>query len=74
VVKKLLITKNTQTKGNDHYRVFSVRVKESTFDALVAIAAGTSRSRNEIVNLLLEFGLENIEIASGDHSAFPVSE
>ena len=60
--EKLKITKRSGIKGDDGYRTFSVRVKEETVKKLEDIADRTNRSRNKLVNLLLEFGVENCEI------------
>lgn len=60
--EKLKITKRSGIKGDDGYRTFSVRVREETIKKLEDIADRTNRSRNELVNLLLEFGVENCEI------------
>ena len=49
-------------RGEDGNRVISVRIKESTLDALDKIAAQSNYSRNEIINLILSHGIENIEI------------
>lgn len=46
-------------KGEDGYKIFSVRVKEETITALGNIADLTGRSRNEIVNIFLEYGIKN---------------
>lgn len=59
---KLKITKKTYPRGEDGYKVFSVRVKEDIVLKLDDIALKTNRSRNELVNLLLEFGVENCDI------------
>ncbi len=58
---KLKITKKT-LKGDDGYKVFSVRVKDTTIDRLDDISSKTNRSRNELINLMLEFGLDNCTI------------
>lgn len=58
----LKITKQTYLKGEDGYKVFSVRVKPSTIDALNRIAKETHRPRNEIINMILDFGIANLEI------------
>lgn len=60
--KKLKITKRSHLKGEDGYKTFSVRIKDTTAEALDKIAADTNRSRNELINLILEFGIENCEI------------
>ncbi len=62
MAKKLEITKKSALKGDDGYKVFSVRIKEDTLDRLEQLSAATNRSRNELINMMLEFGIENCEI------------
>ena len=49
-------------RGEDGYKVISVRIKEETLAELDRIAAETNYSRNELINLLLSHGVKNIEI------------
>ena len=49
-------------RGEDCNRVISVRIKESTLEALDKIAAQSNYSRNELINLILSHGIKNIEI------------
>ena len=58
---KLVISKK-QLKGEDGYKVFSIRVPDETVDRLDKLSQATNRSRNELINILLEFGLDNIEV------------
>ena len=60
--KKLHITKNKALKGDDGYKVFSVRIRDDVSVKLDEISAKTNRSRNEIVGIMLEYGIENCEI------------
>lgn len=53
-----VITKRNKEKGNDGYKVFSVRIKDETVDKLDEISKETNRSRNEIINLMLEFAVD----------------
>ena len=62
MTKKLEITKRSNVKGDDGYKTFSIRIKEETFAQLERLAAETNRSRNEIIGMMLEFGIENCEI------------
>lgn len=41
-------------KGNDGYKIISVRLKESTLQKIEKLSAETNHSRNEIINILLE--------------------
>ena len=49
-------------RGDDGYKVISVRIKEDTLEALDKIAAETNYSRNELISLLLRHGVEHVEI------------
>ncbi|MCR5075517.1 MAG: ribbon-helix-helix domain-containing protein [Ruminococcus sp.] len=62
MAKKLQITKKSNLKGDDGYKIFSIRVKEDIVEKLDEISVQTNRSRNELINLLLEFAVENSEI------------
>lgn len=66
--KKLQISKRSNLKGEDGYKVFSVRIKDETVDKLESIAKKTNRSRNELINMMLEFGIDNCEIVESDES------
>ena len=59
---KLKITKRSGLKGEDGYKTFSIRVREDIVDELDKLAAETNRSRNELINKMLEFALENCEV------------
>lgn len=60
--KKLQISRRSNVKGEDGYKVFSVRIKDEVVARLDEIAQETNRSRNELINIMLEFGIENCEI------------
>ena len=49
-------------KGEDGYKLISVRIREDTLSALDKMAAETRYSRNELINLILEHGIKNIII------------
>lgn len=59
---KLKITKRANLKGEDGYKVFSVRIKDSVVERLDELSKNTNRSRNELINIILVFGLDNCEI------------
>lgn len=65
-LKKLQISKRSGIKGDDGYKVFSVRIKEETVERLEDIVKKTNRSRNELINMMLEFGVENCEIIDSE--------
>lgn len=49
-------------RGEDGSKVISVRIKEDTLAALDRLAAETNYSRNELINIILKHGIENLEI------------
>ena len=56
------ITKKAARKGDDGYKIVSVRMKEEMLDRLDQLSAQTFRSRNELINLLLESALDIVKI------------
>ncbi len=58
--KKLIITK--KVKGEDGHKTFSIRIKDETVERLDDIAAETNRSRNDLINMLLDFAMDYCEI------------
>lgn len=59
---QIKITKKSIRKGDDGYKVVSVRMKEEMLAQLDSISAKTNRSRNELINLLLESALAIVTI------------
>lgn len=57
--KKIIIPK----KSDDDYKVISVRIKGKTLESIENISLKTNRSRNEVINILLESGVSNTEIS-----------
>ena len=49
-------------RGEDGNKIITVRIKEDTLSALDKLAAETNYSRNELINLILRHGVENIII------------
>ena len=58
--EKLIIKK--RLKGEDGYKTFSIRIKDETTERLNELAAKTNRSRNELVNILLDYAMDNCEV------------
>lgn len=55
----IIIRKKSGLRGEDGYKTFSVRLREETVVALEALAEKSNRSRNEVINLVLEQALGN---------------
>lgn len=49
-------------RGEDGNRIISVRISEDILAELDKLAAETNRSRNELINIILRYGVKNIEI------------
>ncbi len=59
--EKLIINKKT-LKGEDGYKTFSIRIKNESVSRLEMLATQTGRSRNELINLLLDFAMDHCEV------------
>lgn len=49
-------------RGEDGTRIISVRIREDILKKLDEISKESNYSRNELINLILKYGVENIEI------------
>lgn len=58
------ITKKNTKKGDDGYKIVSVRMKDELLNSLEALSTETNRSRNELINLLLEAAIKIVKIES----------
>ena len=62
MAEEIRIRKKTARKGDDGYKIVSVRMKDELIASLDDISAQTNRSRNEIINLLLESAIHIVKI------------
>ncbi len=58
---KLIINKKN-LKGEDGYKTFSVRIKDGTVAKLNKLSQETNRSRNELINILLDYAIDNSKV------------
>lgn len=49
-------------RGEDGNKIISVRIKEDILHELDRISKESNYSRNELINLILKYGIENLEI------------
>lgn len=61
-MEEKLIIKKKSLKGEDGYKTFSIRIKEETVLRLEELSQKTNRSRNELINILLDYGIKNSEV------------
>lgn len=59
---KKLVIKKRELRGDDGYKIFSIRIKEETSKKLDALSQEPNRSRNELINIMLDWSIDNIEI------------
>lgn len=62
MAKEIKITKKAARRGDDGYKIVSVRMREEMIERLDALSDETSRSRNELINLLLDAALDIVQI------------
>ncbi len=66
MVKEIRISRKEKKKGDDGYKIISVRMKEEIMQKLEYIAAKSNRSRNEVINILLEEAIRLVKIQETD--------
>ena len=49
-------------RGEDGNSIISVRIKDDILSELNRISKESNYSRNELINIILEHGIENLEI------------
>ena len=64
--ENLIITKKSAVKGEDGYKTCSIRIKDATAVKLDRLSEKTYRSRNELINILLDWALERSQIQEPD--------
>ena len=60
--KEIKIKKKAARKGDDGYKVVSVRMREEMIERLDELSAQTNRSRNELINLLLSAAMDIVKV------------
>lgn len=64
--KKEIVIQKKRYKGNDGYKTFSVRIPEELLKKIETISKESGRSRNEVINIFLEFGSQNYVLTEDD--------
>ena len=62
MAKDITITKKSNKRGEDGYKIVSVRMKDETIERLDKLSAETNRSRNELINFLVLSALDIVKI------------
>lgn len=62
MMREIIITKKKPLKGDDGHKVVSVRMKDETVEHLDKLSEQTGRSRNELINILLEEAIQQVSV------------
>ena len=62
MAEEIKIKKKVAKRGDDGYKIVSVRMKDELIDKLDRLSADTNRSRNELINLLLQASVDIVKI------------
>ena len=62
MAEEIKIKKKVAKRGDDGYKIVSVRMKDELIEKLDKLSADTNRSRNELINLLLEASLDIVKV------------
>ena len=62
MAEEIRIRKKVAKRGDDGYKIVSVRMKDELIEKLDRLSADTNRSRNELINLLLDAAVDIVKI------------
>lgn len=62
MAEEIRIKKKSARRGDDGHKVVSVRMSDELIERLDDLAKNANRSRNEIINLLLESAVNIVKI------------
>ncbi|WP_033151626.1 hypothetical protein [Pseudobutyrivibrio ruminis] len=57
-----LILHPKRPKGDDGYKIFSIRIKEETVSKIESVSSKTGHTRNELIGIFLEYAIEHCVI------------
>ena len=62
MAEEIRIRKKSVKRGDDGYKIVSVRMKDELLEKLDKLSADTNRSRNELINLLLDAAVDIVKV------------
>lgn len=62
MAEEIKIKKKVMRRGDDGYKIVSVRMKDELLERLDKLSAESNRSRNELINLLLDAAVDIVKI------------
>ena len=60
--KEIRITRKIPKAGDEGYKIISVRMRDELIEKLDLLSNETNRSRNELINILLESAIEIVKV------------
>lgn len=62
MTEQIKIKKRAVRRGDDGYKVASVRMREELIERLDDLSVKTNRSRNELINILLTSAVDIVKV------------
>lgn len=62
MTEQIKIKKRAVRRGDDGYKVVSVRMREELIERLDDLSVKTNRSRNELINILLTSAVDIVKV------------
>ena len=62
MTEEIRLKKKHAKRGDDGYKIVSVRMKDELIAKLDQLSAETNRSRNELINILLEKSIDIVKV------------
>lgn len=62
MAEEIRIRKKSDRRGDDGYKIVSVRMRDEMVSRLDDLSAQTNRSRNELINLLLDAAINIVKV------------
>lgn len=62
MAEEIKIKKKVNKRGDDGHKIVSVRMKDELLEKLDKLSVDTNRSRNELINLLLDAAVDIVKI------------
>ncbi len=59
---EITIKRKNPRKGDDGFKIVSVRMRDELIERLDELSAQSNRSRNELINMLLEAAIKIVKI------------
>ncbi len=62
MAEEIRITKKAARRGDDGCKIVSVRMRDELVARLDALSVKTNRSRNELINMLLDAAIDIVKV------------